>query len=40
MEWRLKERYPETSLPEDPSHIETPNPVTIAKAKKCFLTEA
>ena len=29
-----------TALPGDPSHMQTPNPDTIADAKKCLLTEA
>ena len=32
--------HPETTLPGDPSHIQTPNPDFIADAKKCLLTRA
>jgi hypothetical protein len=28
----------ETALPEDSSHIQTPNPDTIVNTKKCLLT--
>jgi hypothetical protein len=30
--------HPETALPRDPSHLQAPNPGTIADAKKCLLT--
>jgi hypothetical protein len=40
LEHRLKESYPETAPPEDPSHIQTPNPDIISDAKKCLLTRA
>jgi hypothetical protein len=32
--------YPETTQPKDPSHLQTPNPNTIADAKKLLLTGA
>jgi hypothetical protein len=32
--------HPETALPRDPSHLQTPNPDTIADAKKHLLTGA
>ena len=32
--------HPETAPPGDPSHTQTPNPDTIADAKKCLLTGA
>jgi hypothetical protein len=35
-DWRKDN--PETSPPEDPSHMQIPNPDTIADAKKCLLT--
>ena len=33
-------QHPETALPRDPSHIQSPNPDTIIDAKKCMLTGA
>jgi hypothetical protein len=36
----IRKGYPETAPPLDPSHLQTPNPNTIADAKKCLLTEA
>jgi hypothetical protein len=38
LELRWKERHPETVPPGDPSHIQPPNPDTIAYARKIFLT--
>jgi len=32
--------HQETPLPTNPSHMQPPNPVTIADAKKCLLTRA
>jgi hypothetical protein len=32
--------HPETTLPRDPSHLQTPNPYIIVDVKKCLLTEA
>jgi hypothetical protein len=32
--------HPETALPEDPSHIQSPNADTIVDAKKCILAGA
>jgi hypothetical protein len=40
MEQRLKEGHPETIAPRDPYHLQTPNPNTIADAKKGLLTGA
>ena len=37
-DWR--KGHPETAPPGDPSHIQTPNPETIADAKKCLLKGA
>jgi hypothetical protein len=37
-DWR--KGNPETIPPENPSHIQTPNPDTIADANKCLLTGA
>jgi hypothetical protein len=31
--------HPETVLPEDPSHIQSPKADTIVDAKKCMLKE-
>ena len=41
-EWTRNSRkgHPETAPPGDPSHMQTPNPDTIADAKKCLLTGA
>ena len=39
VEETLKERHAETAPPRDPSHRPTPNPYTIADAKKHLLTE-
>jgi hypothetical protein len=36
----LRKGHPETAPPEDPSHLQTPNPVSIADAKKHLLTGA
>jgi hypothetical protein len=38
VEQRLKEVHPETAPPGNPSHLQPPNPNTIADAKKCLLT--
>jgi hypothetical protein len=40
--WKEIQRkfHPEPAPPGDPSHIQTPNPDTIADAKKCLLTGA
>ena len=35
---KMKEWYPETTLPRDPSHNQPPNPDTIAYARKILLT--
>jgi hypothetical protein len=35
--WRLKERPSRDCPPGDPSHIQAPNPDTIADAKKCLI---
>lgn len=40
MEQRLKERPSETVLPRVPSHLQTPNPYTIADTKKYLLSGA
>jgi hypothetical protein len=37
-DWR--KGHPETTPARDPSHLQTPNPDTIADAKKCLLTGA
>ena len=37
-DWR--KGHPETAPPMDPSHLQTPNPGTIADAKKCLLIGA
>jgi len=37
---KLKERPPKTTLPRDPSYLQTPNLDTIADAKKCLLIDA
>jgi hypothetical protein len=41
-EWSrdCRKGHPETFPPEDPSHMQTPNPDTIADATKCLLTGA
>jgi len=39
VEQKLRESHPETVPPGDPSHTQTPNPDTIADAKKSLLTE-
>jgi len=38
-EQRLKERPSETATSGNPSDMQPPNPVIIAYAKQCFLTE-
>ena len=38
MEQRLRKGHPETAPPRNPSHLQTPNPHTIADAKKRLLT--
>jgi len=40
VEQKLRESYPETAPPGDPSHIQLPNPDNIADDKKCMLTGA
>jgi hypothetical protein len=40
VEQRLRKGHPETAPPRNPSHLQTPNPDTIADAKKCLLTGA
>jgi len=36
-----RKRYPSEKVRSgDPSHVQPPNPVTIADAKKCMLTGA
>jgi hypothetical protein len=40
VEQRLKRGHPETALPGDPSHIQSPNAGTIVDAKNCMLTGA
>jgi hypothetical protein len=35
---KMDGKHPETAPPEDPSHIQPPNPDTIAYARKILLT--
>jgi hypothetical protein len=40
VEQRQRKGHPETALPGDPYHIQSPIPDTIVDANKCLLTGA